>query len=567
DNSTGDLHAPGPQLSVIDIIVIAVYFALNVAVGIWSSCRASRNTVSGYFLAGRDMAWWPIGASLFASSEGSGLFVGLAGSGAAGGLAVAGFEWNATYVLLALAWVFVPIYISLEIVTLPEYIQKRFGGQRIRMYLSVLSLLLSVFTKISIDLYAGALFVHICLGWNFYLSTILTLTITALYTIAAFNQIGGYGQLEAAYAQAIPSRTIPNTTCHLPRTDAMHMFRDPSTGDLPWTGMTFGLTIMATWYWCTDQVIVQRSLSARNLNHAKAGSILASYLKMLPMGLMIMPGMISRVLFPDDVGCVVPSECLRACGAEIGCSNIAYPKLVMELMPIGLRGLMIAVMMAALMSSLTSIFNSSSTLFTMDIWRRLRPCAGERELLLVGRLVIVVLIGVSVAWIPVLQGSNSGQLFIYMQSVTSSLAPPVTAIFVLGIFWRRANEQGAFWGLMAGLLVGALRLVLEFLHPAPPCGEADERPALLLSIHYLHFAIALFLFTCAVVAAGSLLSRPPQQRQIENLTWWTLHRDPSLGAKESDGQTPQKHAFWARVCNFNAILLMCVNIFFYAYFA
>ncbi|XP_073902809.1 sodium/mannose cotransporter SLC5A10 isoform X3 [Castor canadensis] len=574
NNSTSGLHAPGSQLSVTDIVVIAVYFVLNVAVGIWSSCRASRNTVSGYFLAGRDMTWWPIGASLFASSEGSGLFVGLAGSGAAGGLAVAGFEWN--------------------IVTLPEYMQKRFGGQRIRMYLSVLSLLLSVFTKISIDLYAGALFVHICLGWNFYLSTVLTLVITALYTIAgglatviytdalqtiimvvgaitlavkAFGQIGGYGQLEAVYAQAIPSRTIANTTCHLPRADAMHMFRDPYTGDLPWTGMTFGLTIIATWYWCTDQVIVQRSLSARNLNHAKAGSILASYLKMLPMGLMIMPGMISRALFPDDVGCVVPSECLRACGVEIGCSNIAYPKLVMELMPIGLRGLMIAVMMAALMSSLTSIFNSSSTLFTMDIWRRLRPLAGERELLLVGRLVIVVLIGVSVAWIPVLQGSNSGQLFIYMQSVTSSLAPPVTAVFVLGIFWRRANEQGAFWGLMAGLAVGALRLVLEFLHPAPPCGDPDTRPALLRNVHYLHFAIALFVLTGTVVAAGSLLTPPPQHIQVENLTWWTLARDLSLGAKAGNSQTPQKRAFWSHVCGFNAILLMCINIFFYAYFA
>ncbi|XP_012871963.1 PREDICTED: sodium/glucose cotransporter 5 [Dipodomys ordii] len=594
NNSTDGLHVPGPQLSVTDIVVIAVYFALNVAVGIWSSCRASKSTVSGYFLAGRDMTWWPIGASLFASSEGSGLFVGLAGSGAAGGLAVAGFEWNATYVLLALAWVFIPIYISSEIVTLPEYIQKRFGGQRICMYLSVLSLLLSVFTKISIDLYAGALFVHICLGWNFYLSTILTLIITALYTIAgglatviytdalqtvimvvgavilaikAFDQIGGYGQLEAAYARAIPSRIIANTTCHLPRADAMHMFRDPYTGDLPWTGMTFGLTIMATWYWCTDQVIVQRSLSARNLNHAKAGSILASYLKMLPMGLMIMPGMISRALFPDDVGCVVPSECLRACGVEIGCSNIAYPKLVMELMPSGLRGLMIAVMMAALMSSLTSIFNSSSTLFTMDIWRRLRPGAGERELLLVGRLVIVVLIGVSVAWIPILQGSSSGQLFIYMQSVTSSLAPPVTAVFILGIFWKRANEQGAFWGLMAGLVVGALRLVLEFLNPAPLCGHPDMRPALLQNIHYLHFAIALFLLTGAVMAAGSLLTPPPQYTQIENLTWWTLARELSLGAKAGSNPTPQKHAFWARVCGFNAILLMCVNIFFYAYFA
>uniref|UniRef100_A0A2K6ERQ1 Sodium/mannose cotransporter SLC5A10 n=1 Tax=Propithecus coquereli TaxID=379532 RepID=A0A2K6ERQ1_PROCO len=538
------------------------------------------------------MTWWPIGASLFASSEGSGLFIGLAGSGAAGGLAVAGFEWNATYVLLALAWVFVPIYISSEIVTLPEYIQKRYGGQRIRVYLSVLSLLMSVFTKISLDLYAGALFVHICLGWNFYLSTILTLVITALYTIAAFDQIGGYGQLEAAYARAVPSRTIANTTCHLPRTDAMHMFRDPHTGDLPWTGMTFGLTIMATWYWCTDQVIVQRSLSARDLNHARAGSILASYLKMLPMGLIIMPGMISRVLFPGARVCGERHRCLRACGAEVGCSNIAYPKLVMELMPIGLRGLMIAVMMAALMSSLTSIFNSSSTLFTMDIWRRLRPHAGERELLLVGRagkpamspatqthlglllpktpsfeLVIVVLIGASVAWIPVLQGSNSGQLFTYMQSVTSSLAPPITAVFLLGVFWPRANEQGAFWGLIVGLVVGATRLVLEFLHPAPPCGEPDTQPAILESIHYLHFAAVLFVLSGAIVVAGSLLTPAPQGVQIENLTWWTLAQDLPLGAKAGDGQTPQKYTFWARVCGCNAILLMCVNIFFYAYFA
>ncbi|KAB1265694.1 Sodium/glucose cotransporter 5 [Camelus dromedarius] len=318
DNSTSHPRAPGPQLTVADIVIITVYFSLNVAVGIW------------------------IGASLFASSEGSGLFIGLAGSGAAGGLAVAGFEWNATYVLLALAWVFVPIYVSSEIVTMPEYIQKRYGGWRIRMYLSVLSLLLSIFTKISMDLYAGALFVHICLGWDFYLCTVLMLAITALYTIAgglaaviytdalqtlimvvgaviltvrAFEQIGGYEQLAAAYARAVPSRTISNTTCHLPRADATHMFRDPYTGDLPWTGMTFGLTIMATWYWCTDQVsgqvIVQRSLSARDLNHAKGGSILASYLKMLPMGLIVMPGMVSRVLFPAGSGCLLRDVGLR----------------------------------------------------------------------------------------------------------------------------------------------------------------------------------------------------------------------------------------------------------------
>ncbi|XP_040449330.1 sodium/glucose cotransporter 5 isoform X3 [Falco naumanni] len=560
-NSTAGSFTPSQQFSVADLVVIVVYFSLNVAVGIWSSCRVNRNTISGYFLAGRDMAWWPIGASLFASSEGSGLFIGLAGTGAAGGIAVTGFEWNATYALLALAWVFVPVYIASGIVTMPEYLQRRFGGERIRMYLSSLSLLLSVFTKISTDLYSGALFVQVCLGWDLYLSTVLMLVVTGLYTIAgglaaviytdalqtlimvlgaimlavkAFNEIGGYPNLEEAYLKAIPSKIVPNTTCHLPRADAMHLFRDPVSGDLPWTGMTFGLSIMATWYWCTDQVIVQRSLSAKSLGHAKAGSILASYLKMLPLFVIIMPGMISRVLYP------------------------------------GLRGLMIAVMMAALMSSLTSIFNSSSTLFTMDIWRKLRPGAGERELLLVGRVVTVVLVALSVVWIPILQSSSGGQLYVYIQAVTSYLAPPVTAVFILAVFWPRANEQGAFWGLMAGLVLGLARMGLELVHPPPRCGVPDRRPWLLADIHYLHFAMLLCAATGTIVVGGSLLTSPPPPAQLKDLTWWTLSRKPpqpsvdGISQGPPDGECPP---FWARICSINAVILMCINIFCYAYFA
>ncbi|KAK1164795.1 sodium/glucose cotransporter 5-like isoform X2 [Acipenser oxyrinchus oxyrinchus] len=649
-NSTTPYFASSRNFSVSDIIVIVAYFVLNVAVGIWSSCRVSRNTLSGYFLAGRDMAWWPIGASLFASSEGSGLFIGLAGTGAASGIAVAGFEWNATYVLLALAWVFVPVYISSGIVTMPEYLGRRFGGERIRMYLSALSLLLSVFTKISTDLYSGALFVQVCLGWNLYVSTVLMLVVTALYTIAgglaaviytdtlqtfimiigaiiltitAFNKIDGYHNLEKVYLNAIPAKIIPNTTCHLPRADAMHLFRDPVAGDLPWTGMTFGLTILATWYWCTDQassfsclqVIVQRSLSAKNLSHAKGGSILASYLKMLPMIFIILPGMISRALYPDSVACVDPEECVKVCGAEVGCSNIAFPKLVIELMPSGLRGLMIAVMMAALMSSLTSIFNSSSTLFTIDIWKKYRKNASERELLLVGRIVTVILIVVSVVWIPILQSANSGQLFVYIQSVTSYLAPPVTAVFVLAIFWKRTNESGAFWGLMVGLVIGLTRMILEFIYPPPRCGVFDPRPSVLRSVHYLHFAIILCALTAGVVVVVSLLTEPPTSAQVKNLTWWTLsiekatpeiqlqkispanvpseRRKKSTCCLEPESQdrcsltslfcntqpepeeTPKprpvhstyENPFWSRFCCVNAIILMCINIFLYAYFA
>ncbi|XP_060945107.1 sodium/mannose cotransporter SLC5A10 isoform X2 [Limanda limanda] len=555
------------------------------------------------------MAWWPIGASLFASSEGSGLFIGLAGTGAAGGIAVTGFEWNATYVLLALAWVFVPVYISSGIVTMPEYLGRRFGGERIRTYLAVLSLLLSVFTKISTDLYSGALFVQVCLGWNLYLSTVLMLVVTALYTIAAFNKIGGYSNLERVYSMAIPSKIIPNSTCHLPREDAMHLFRNAVTGDLPWPGMTLGLTILATWYWCTDQVIVQRSLSAKSMSHVKGASILAAYLKMLPFIFIILPGMISRALYPDTVGCVDPEECVRVCGAEVGCSNIAFPKLVIELMPSGLRGLMIAVMMAALMSSLTSIFNSSSTLFTMDIWKKHRPRAPEKELLLVGRIVTVILVVVSVVWIPILQSANSGQLYVYIQSVTSYLAPPVTAVFTLAIFWKRTNEQGAFWGLMVGLVVGVCRMVLEFGFPPPRCGVVDSAPNVLRSVHYLHFAILLCGLTAVVVTIVSLLTPPPTPEQLCNLTWWTITEPPqreiplqkvsSVSHRRSQGSDPalrvtcgqrvqglcisavrrpepapaprvptlRESVFWSRFCCANALLLICINIFLYAYFA
>ncbi|KAJ8363976.1 hypothetical protein SKAU_G00128070 [Synaphobranchus kaupii] len=194
-------------------------------------------------------------------------------------------------------------------------------------------------------------------------------------------------------------------------------------------------------------------------------------------------------------------------------------------MPSGLKGLMIAVMMAALMSSLTSIFNSSSTLFTMDIWKKYRRGASEKELLLVGRIVTVILVVISVIWIPILQSANSGQLYVYIQSVTSYLAPPVTAIFVLAVFWKRTNEAGAFWGLMVGLVVGLARMILEFVFPPPRCGVPDPRPAVLRSVHYLHFAIILCALTAVVVVVISLLTTPPIEEQVRNLTWWTLSQE------------------------------------------
>uniref|UniRef100_A0A671RDE4 Sodium/glucose cotransporter 1 n=1 Tax=Sinocyclocheilus anshuiensis TaxID=1608454 RepID=A0A671RDE4_9TELE len=309
-----------------DISVIVIYFLVVLAVGVWAMVRTNRATVGGFFLAGRSMVWWPIGASLFASNIGSGHFVGIAGTGAAAGIAIGGFEWNALVVVIILGWLFVPIYIKAGVVTMPEYLKKRFGGQRIRIYLSVLSLFLYVFTKISADMFAGAIFINQALGLNIYLAVIILLLITALYTVTgglaaviytdtlqtiimvvgsfilmgfAFNEVGGYENFKDRYMTAIPSVVIANISekCYTPRADSFHIFRDPLTGDLPWPGLIFGLTIQAAWYWCTDQVIVQRCLSAKNLSHVKAGCILCGYLKLLPMFLMVFPGMISRVLY------------------------------------------------------------------------------------------------------------------------------------------------------------------------------------------------------------------------------------------------------------------------------
>uniref|UniRef100_A0A8C3MY36 Uncharacterized protein n=1 Tax=Geospiza parvula TaxID=87175 RepID=A0A8C3MY36_GEOPR len=531
--------------SVADIVVVVLYFVFILAVGIWSSVRASRGTVGGYFLAGRSMSWWPIGASLMSTDVGSGSFIGLAGTAAAGGIAVGGFEWNAIWPLLALGWIFVPVYIAAGVVTLPEYLKKRFGGQRLQIYTSVLSLMIYIFTRISTDIFAGALFIRTALGWNLYLSTVVLLALVLKDTLQTgtwdisfpFPTEGKeYSGLKEKYSTAIPKITVPNTDCHLPRADAFHLFRDPITGDLPWPGLVFGLTVVALWCWCTDQVMVQRSLSAKNLSHAKGGSVFAGYLKLFPVFFLVMPGMISRALFPDEVACVDPEVCKRICGAAVGCSNIAYPKLVIELMPDGLRGLMIAVMMAALMSSLTSVFNSSSTLFVLDIWQRVRRQASEQELMIVGRSLVftLVLVVASILWIPMVQSANSGKLFDYIQAISSYLSPPIAALFILAIFCKRVNEPGAFWGLMAGFVVGVVRMILEFSYSAPSCGEEDRRPAVLKDVHYLYFALILFVLTSIVTVLVSLCTPPIPEEKVSACSN-TLFPEPPFGHQNSLG--------------------------------
>ncbi|XP_074015912.1 sodium/glucose cotransporter 1 isoform X2 [Numenius arquata] len=498
-----------------DISVIVIYFLVVLAVGLWAMYSTNRGTVGGFFLAGRSMVWWPIGASLFASNIGSGHFVGIAGTAAAGGIAIGGYEWNALIFVVVLGWLFVPIYVKAGVVTMPEYLRKRFGGKRIQVYLSVLSLILYIFTKISADIFSGAVFIQLAIGLNLYLAIIILLAITALYTITgglaaviytdtlqtfimvvgsfilmgfAFSEVGGYDAFMEKYMNAIPSNiSYGNTTispeCYTPREDSFHIFRDAVTGDLPWPGLVFGLSIIALWYWCTDQVIVQRCLSGKNMSHVKAGCVMCGYLKLLPMFIIVMPGMISRILYT------------------------------------GLRGLMLSVMLASLMSSLTSIFNSASTLFTMDIYTKFRTRPSEKELMLAGRAFMLLLIGISIAWVPVVQSAQSGQLFDYIQSVTSYLGPPIAAVFLLGVFCKRVNEQGAFWGLMIGLLAGLGRMIAEFAYGTGNCVTPSNCPFIICGIHYLYFAIILFGVSAIVILGVSYMTKPIPDVHLYRLCW------------------------------------------------
>ncbi|KAL7977572.1 hypothetical protein Chor_009521 [Crotalus horridus] len=451
----------------------------------------------------------------------------------------------------------------------------------------------------------------------------------------AFSEVGGYQGLFDKYMEAIPKRTLSpspafyniSSSCYLPREDSFHMIRDATTSDLPWPALILGLSINSIWYWCSDQVIVQRCLAGKNLTHVKAGCILCGYLKLLPMFLMVMPGMISRILYPDEVACIVPDECKQICGTEVGCSNIAYPKLVVSLMPNGLRGLMLAVMLAALMSSLASIFNSSGTLFTMDIYKRLRPQANERELLIVGRVWILLLVGISIAWIPVVQVAQGGQLFDYIQSISSYLAPPIAVIFLLGVFVKRLNEQGAFWGMMGGLAIGMARMIPEFVHGTGSCLFPSTCPRLICGVHYLYFAIILFLATAAIALGLHRLvfslrhseetridldteeeeeAKQHRQQQAENaatkngrpesvlemddpktmtscgrlrqgLAWFCgmnsgSPKEPELNPEEKDEDLQHlagitKHTLWKQVVNTNAMIMMALAIFMWGYYA
>jgi SSS family solute:Na+ symporter len=491
-------------ISTVDLIIIFGYFIIIFVIGFYFSRK--ERTTTDYFLAGRHVGWFAIGASLFASNISSEHFIGLAGTGAASGMAVGHFEWLASLILLMLGWIFVPFYLKSKVFTMPEFLEKRYNSAS-RWYLTLVSIIAYILTKISVTLFAGSLLLKQVVGWDMVTSSIVLVIATGIYTIAGglsaviyteliqtFILIGGalvltlLGLHEVGWVSGLMQK-VPS--------DYFHMFKPMSDPDFPWTGIIFGAPILGIWYWCTDQFIVQRVLSAKNISEARSGTIFAGFLKILPVFILVFPGIIAKALYPEIQG------------------DQAYPVLVTRLLPMGLKGIVIASLLAALMSSLASCFNSSSTLFTMDIYKKWKPQASEKQLVLIGRISTGVLVILGILWVPFIKYISS-QIYIYLQSVQAYVSPPIAAVFLLGVFWSGANGKGAISALISGLFLGGSRLILELIHKQHPFESSFLN--WYASMNFLHFSIFLFLFSVIILIFVSQFTAGPSEEKIKGLT-------------------------------------------------
>lgn len=538
------------NLAPLDITFILIYFALLFTVGFYFSRKEKSSTE--YFLAGRRVGWIAIGASLFASNISSEHFIGLAGSGASRGLAVGHFEWIACFILLILGWVFVPFYLKSGVFTMPEFLELRYNKSS-RMYLTSVSIIGYVLTKISVTLFAGGLLLHEILGWDIATSAIVMVIVAGIYTIAGGLKAIVHVDVLQSSVLIVGATTLTILGLHevggfaalqskVP-IDFFSMFKPLSDPDFPWTGIIFGAPILGVWYWCTDQYIVQRVLGGKNINHARSGTILAGFLKILPVFILVLPGVIAYAYFNDPA---------------IG--DKAYPALVAsKLLPAGVKGIVIASLLAALISSLASCFNSSSTLFTMDFYREFRPNCTEKELVLVGRLATTGLVILGILWVPFIKYISS-QIYIYLQSVQAYISPPIAAVFILGILWKRVNGKGAIWSLISGAIIGTFRLVVELLYKAGKIqGSFLQYVA---EVNFLHFAIFLFIVSAGILILVSFLTQPPMSEKVTGLTFATAHEVQTEFTQKVESRNPK----WTRINIGLSILLAVTIIFLYSRF-
>jgi SSS family solute:Na+ symporter len=498
-------------LGLIDWIFVVIYLLVIAGISVWS-IRKSKETTSDYFLANRNLGWFVIGASILASNVGSEHIVGLAGSAAQSGTVLGHYELH-SYIVLILGWVFVPFYLRSSVYTMPEFLERRFNPQARRL-LTIIQLISYVIAKASVTIFAGALVFNQFLGVDFWTGAIILVVVTGFYTVLGGLHAVMYTEAIQAIVLLLGSLILmvfglqevggwDALMAAVPK-EKLNMFPPLSDPEFPWLGILIASPIVGLWYWCTDQHIVQRCLAARNEREARRGTIFAALLKLLPFFIFLIPGLIAFVL--KEQGKI-----------QLDDVNTAFPVMVKSLMPVGLRGVLAGGLLAALMASLASVYNACSTLYTIDIYKKSHPDASEKQLVKVGRIATAVIVLLGMAWIP-LMGKVDDGLYNYLQSVQSYLAPPIAAVFLLGVFFKRLNAQGAYSSMVIGFILGMAKLTLQIF-------QDDLTPDSLVhqfaTMNFLYFCIYLFIFSIAILVTVSLLTPAPTEDKTAGLTFST----------------------------------------------
>jgi len=553
-------------MATLDWIVLGLFLLGLVGIIVWVLRQKEENT-SDYFLAGRDATWIAIGASIFASNIGSEHLVGLAGAGASSGMAMAHWEMHGWFILL-LGWLFVPFYSRSKVFTMPEFLERRFNPQA-RSFLSIISLVSYVLTKVAVTVYAGGVVFKdvfdidaIQIGSMqidfFWVSALGLVLLTGLYTtfggmkailytsvlqtpilligsivilIVGLSKLGGWAEL-MHIVRATPVNEQGDSMASLIRSH-----NDPN---FPWTGILLGSAIIGFWYWCTDQFIVQRVLSGRDMKQARRGTIFGAYLKMTPVFIFLIPGMIAFAL--NQKGLIVLSD-----------NDAAFSTLVKELLPVGFKGVVVAGILAALMSSLASLFNSSAMLFTVDFYKKYKPEATEKHYVMVGRIATVVIVALGILWIPVMKGMGK-VLYAYIQDVQSLLAPGIAAVFLLGILSKKITPKAGFYGLVIGFILGMSRLILNVF-------KGDMNPDSLIyntivAPNWLHYEVVIFFIIIASIILISFVTPKSDYAAIKGLTIGSA-------SKEQIAEVKASYNYWDVI---NSAVIIGLTLLFYYYF-
>jgi len=565
----------GNRLTSIDWVVIAIYFAILLCVAAWV-VRKAKNTSTDYFLAGRNLGWWIIGASIFASNIGSEHVVGLAGSGATSGVAMAHYELHA-WCLLVLGWVFVPFYMRSQVFTMPEFLERRFSSES-RYVLSVVSILTFIVSKIAVGIFAGGVVfgtlfpeLSIHLGGteidSFWIGSVLVIVLTGLYTVlggmraVAYNdavqvlvliagsasltfyglhQLGGWSELRHwcgsdmfnLWKPLIP-HGVEGTWAPVIEKAGGQVVRQAwyFNDNFPWLGMLFCAPIIGLWYWCTDQYIVQRALGAPNETVARRGSIFASFLKLSPVYLFIIPGMVCFALarsgkVPELTSMIGPDG-----KAITSVAQGSFPMMVQYLLPPGLRGLVVAGLLSALMGSLAGVFNACSTLFTVDLYSKWKPHATQEQIVRTGRIATTVMVIIALLWIPVIKGATG--LYNYLQAVQGYLAPPIFVVFFLGVFFKRLNAKGALWAMIVGFAMGIFRMIVDTPVTLGLSGlENGYTPGSFLwivnNVYFQYWSVLITIVSAIVMVVVSRMTAEPDYVSLKSLTFATQTKEDRL---------------------------------------